>query len=251
VQLPRTKQTLAKFEPEPAWNTIEIFDVTWSSMVKRDRDALAAILRASPGVRAVLGVPTSFLAALDPVTLAKLERIEVEIGEPEDTVLVHTWLATATRPRMLSIRHRPARSGPSRIEDLERADVEAILASKHLARLERLVVCSHQPQTWLKRMEATQLPVLAFAMGVLRVELAREAGRYPRAVARQTTASRGGYPEALMRHFAETLRGHELVVDARTPFYPGMTVRPVDRLVFTKQWPGLAGIVDDITLLGR
>jgi hypothetical protein len=91
------------------------------------------------------------------------------------------------------------------------------------------------------------LPVLAFAMSVLRVELAREHGAYPRAVARQAAAYGGGYPDAVMRHFAETLQGRTLVVDARTPFYPGMTIRPS----VPKQWPLLGGIVDDITLLGR
>lgn len=245
AQLPRTKQTLAQFQSEPAWNTVEIFDVTWSITVKADRDALTEILRASPGVRAVLGVPTSYLAALDPATLAKLERIEVEIGEPEDTVLVHRWLATAHRPRTLAIRHRPATSGPSRIEDLERAAVERILEAPQLSRLGKLVVCTHVPQTWLARLEATRLPVIAFAMSVLHVELAREGGGYPRAVARQIHGA--GYPEALLRHFAQTLHGRAFVVDARVPFYPGMTLRPTQ----AKPWPLLEGVVDDITLLGR
>jgi uncharacterized protein (TIGR02996 family) len=233
AQLPRTKNTLHEFAGDPAWHTVELFDVSWTSTLKRDRVALARMIERSPGVRGVIGVPATFLATLPTFVLAKLERLDIGAL---DTSFVLGWLERAARPRSLSI-----------AEPYEHGELHALLASPQLARLEQLVLSTLQPQTWLARVEATPLPRFVIEMSNLRVELERVGDRFGKATIRQLRGHWSGFPEAVMRHIAQTLRDRAFVVDLSTPFYPGMQIAQTA----TTHWPTREGVVDDLDLLGR
>ena len=234
-QLPRTRGTLAQFVSDPAWATLEILDVNWTTLLRDERAALGQLI-AGRGVRAVIGVQDVFLSTLHDDVLAKLERIE-QLGDGGATQFAANWLRHAARPRSFGY----ARA----IEDV--ADIAHLLEAPGFARLEQLVLHTQQPQRFIGVLEATGLPRLSIVMSSLRVDIAREGKRFARATVRHPRGQRGGFPEAVMRHIVKTLGDRDVVVDARTPFYPGMTVGHA----VTKNWKTIDGVVDHLDLVGR
>jgi len=135
---------------------------------------------------------------------------------------------------------------PPQLEDFERADIAAILDAAGVARLERLVLHTHLPQTWLRIVEESAVQRLVFATSVIRSELERDdSGRFARALAHYVVDRRWSSPQAIMRHLALVLGDRPLVFDARETFYPGMRSYPSQ----LTGWPTRDGIVDDLTRL--
>ena len=130
---------------------------------------------------------------------------------------------------------------------MDRGEVEPVLEAPGFARLAQLVLYTQQPQSWIGKLEKTSLPRLSIVMSSLRVDLEREGSVFARATVRHPRGHRGGFPEAVMRHIVTTLADRDVIVDARTPFYPGMEV---GRAV-TKNWTTIEGVVDDLDLIGR
>jgi uncharacterized protein (TIGR02996 family) len=250
AKLPRTRTVLPSVVGDPAWSTLEVVDVRWNSTAGTSRSALHDIVDAARGLRAVLGVPATFLASL--ADIARLERIEgVAVSTNADRHVVEQWLADARAPRRLGIAGVPTMQarGSEYANAPDVAHVERLVDTPGFARLDTLVVdCPGEVARWLALIEPTPVRRLVLRLrSGLAIELTRDGDRFAHALFRFATTGDAAatFPnDAASSALRSCGRRLEVTIDARTPFYPGMAVRyarpssPTDRL--------LDGIVDDL-----
>ena len=249
AHIPRTRSVLPMVVGEAAWNTIELLSVQWSAVIGSSRPALRTIIDGARGLRGVLGVPAAFLATL--ADRARLERIEdVAIDTRAERDIVIDWLATARAPRRLGIAAAKANRAQLEMAAPELAHVEPIVRAPGFARLDTFVILGPgQLARWLALVEPTPLRRLVFVLhSGLAVELTRDGERFARAVFRYATDDPSGrFPNDAAAWAMRSLeRPLDVVIDARTPFFPGMTrhhLRPLHG------GATLGGIVDDLDAL--
>jgi hypothetical protein len=70
--------------------------------------------------------------------------------------------------------------------------------------------------------------------------------RFGRALIRHVPSVAARFPNTELHHIIHTLRDRDFVIDARTPFYPGMSITPS-----TATYATLDGVVDDLALVER
>jgi len=245
AQLWRTPAALPKVADDPAWATVETFDLAgreWPT--GKVRDVLLAIVSAQPALRALVGIPAVALARLDAAVLARIERLQVQVpGDQDDPSpkaarSLLPWLDAADGPRE---RHVGVFSRPRC--RLVPAQLAPVLAAPAFARHVRALTVgtsrygriapSAGLRAWVDALEPTPLQRLSFDVWLgasscwFHLERGQVGGRLDRVtVADDSRWHMGEEPLFAVRAVGALLEelGREvhLCVDVRKIFLPGV-----------------------------
>ena len=244
AQLWRTPGALPKVADDPAWATVETFDLSGREWpMGKVRDTLLAIVSAQPALRALVGLPAVALARLDIAVLRRLERLQVKVpGDKDDpsprvAQSLLPWLEAADGPRELNVGvfSRPrCRLVP--------AQLAPVLAAAGFVRHVRALTVgtsrygritpSAGLREWVDALEPTPLQQLSFDVWIggtcwIHLERSEADGPFDRAtVADEQRQHMGEEPRFSARAIGALLEelGREvrLCIDIRTLFLPGV-----------------------------